>query len=59
LVVTDNGIGWQGRYGNGLTGMRERLSVHGGKLNLQTTNLGTKLTATVEQLIEGSVHETD
>jgi len=50
LVISDDGIGWQGQYGNGLTGMRERLSVHGGTLRFEPLAHGTKLIAIVEKL---------
>jgi two-component system sensor histidine kinase DesK len=59
LVVTDDGIGWNGQYGNGLSGMKERLAFHGGKLTIESLNPGTKLIAVVEQLIEEDVSETD
>lgn len=57
LVVSDNGIGWNGQYGNGLSGMKERLAFHGGKLSIAKLNPGTKLTAVVEQLIEEDLDE--
>jgi two-component system sensor histidine kinase DesK len=59
LLVVDNGIGWQGQYGNGLSGMKERLAFHSGKLLLQPANPGTKLVAEVEQIIEGDANEAD
>ncbi|MGQ4510450.1 histidine kinase [Dermabacteraceae bacterium P13147] len=41
LRVRDNGVGCAGApYGNGLTGMRERLLAHGGTLTLEPAFLG-------------------
>jgi two-component system sensor histidine kinase DesK len=59
LIVSDDGVGWKGHFGNGLTGMKERLAVYGGKLSLQSTQPGTKLLAVVEQFVEGDVNEFD
>lgn len=59
LSVIDNGKGWQGSYGNGLSGMRERLSFYQGKLSVMDANPGTHLKAVVDQQIEGNVHEAD
>ena len=55
LIVSDNGAGWKGHFGNGLTGMKERLAFYGGRLSLQSTQPGTKLMAVVEQLLEDDV----
>lgn len=52
LIVEDDGVGWQGGYGNGLTGMRERLAAFAGSLRLSATKQGTHLEAIVEQLID-------
>ena len=54
LAITDDGIGWQGQYGNGLTGMRERLSVQGGRLRVERLSQGTKLVAVVDRVDEGA-----
>ena len=56
LIISDDGIGWQGQYGNGLSGMRERLMLNGGSLVIERQNPGTKLTAVIEQVLEGDVH---
>jgi len=59
LIVSDDGIGWSGGFGNGLLGMKERLVVHGGKLKLESTNPGTRLSVVVGQVLEGDLYETD
>ena len=46
LVVHDNGTGFDGDEGQGLTGMRERLAVLNGQLSFEHQS-GTRLTATV------------
>lgn len=55
LVVTDNGIGWRGQIGNGLTGMRERLFAYGGELKVSALKPGTRLEAEVPQLLSGDL----
>ena len=57
LIVTDDGLGWNGHYGNGLTGMKERLAVYGGQLQLTRQETGTRLQATVEPILEGIADE--
>lgn len=47
LLVEDDGRGWNGRFGNGLEGMRERLRLCGGGLKLASTRPGCRLTATL------------
>lgn len=59
LIVSDDGIGWSGRYGNGLSGMKERLMLYGGQLTLEPLNPGTRLSASVEPLLEGRMHDAD
>lgn len=59
LIVADDGMGWNGRYGNGLTGMRERLSIYGGQLRLELNKPGTRLIATIHQVLENRPHDTD
>lgn len=56
LRVTDDGVGWSGQLGNGLQGMKERLSLFNGRLSLRSLMPGTELTAVVEQLLEGDGH---
>lgn len=51
LIVEDNGKGWNGEFGNGLTGMKERLMAYSGKLSLTNTGSGLELKAIVEQLL--------
>ncbi len=57
LIVEDNGIGWKGEHGNGLTGMSERVSVMGGKLMIKSESSGTRLHATVDQVLDGNLNE--
>lgn len=56
LRVTDDGQGWNGRLGNGLQGMKERLSLFNGRLSIRSLMPGTELTAVVEQLPDGDEH---
>lgn len=53
LVVTDDGISWNGLMGNGLMGMKERVGLFSGKLTIENLFPGTKLTVKLPQLIEG------
>jgi two-component system sensor histidine kinase DesK len=55
LIVSDDGVGWNGSIGNGLSGMKERISFFSGKLTLDRTDKGTKLVANIPQRIEGDV----
>lgn len=57
LIVQDDGVGWSGHYGNGLTGMKERLALYGGQLRMQQLKPGTRLSATADQLLEGTLDE--
>lgn len=47
LRVEDNGQGWNGRFGNGLEGMRERLQLLGGDLRLRRAQPGCRLEASI------------
>lgn len=47
LSVEDDGHGWNGRFGNGLEGMRERLQLLGGELRLRRAQPGCRLEASV------------
>lgn len=53
LVVSDNGISWNGLMGNGLSGMKERVSFFTGKVSIENLSPGTKLTAKLPQLVAG------
>jgi two-component system, NarL family, sensor histidine kinase DesK len=57
LIIADNGVGWGGEYGNGLTGMSERVAVLGGKLSMENQHPGTSLHAVINQLIQGGSDE--
>jgi two-component system sensor histidine kinase DesK len=46
LVISDDGVGGGAREGNGLTGMRERVTAIGGRLN-RYGSAGTTVTITV------------
>ncbi len=47
LVVQDDGVGLSFREGNGLRGMRQRLTAAGGRLELRALGPGTRLEASV------------
>lgn len=47
LVVEDDGVGLSFREGNGLRGMRQRLTAAGGRLELRALQPGTRLEASV------------
>lgn len=59
LIVQDDGIGWSGHYGNGLSGMKERLALYGGHLQVQRLAVGTRLSAIADQVLEGALDEID
>jgi two-component system sensor histidine kinase DesK len=46
LVIADDGVGGKSREGNGLTGIRERVTALGGRLD-RTTSAGTTVTIAV------------
>lgn len=57
LSVEDDGRGWNGHFGNGLEGMRERLQLCGGGMRLYPARPGCRLEATLGPDLTPSTRE--